>query len=259
MNVLGQDQLSEEDGARKTLAHVLPIVTFLWLMALVPLLELLGFVVENDEMFPWYRHAPEQWIYPLQVIVCLLLIKQYWRSYDFTPFRGMIIAALMGVIGILAWILPGYLFNKMNMDEGWWKFFGFTAREGGFNPGQLVSPDTSTYWLLVTLRFLRMVIVVAIIEEVFWRGFLMRYFLDKDGDYWQQPFGKFSYKTYCLITFLFIVVHSPADYFGAFIYGSIAYWVAVHAKSLAAGIFMHSVANLLLGCYVMFTGEYGYW
>ena len=42
MNVLGQDQLSEEDGARKTLAHVLPIVTFLGLMALVPLLELLG-------------------------------------------------------------------------------------------------------------------------------------------------------------------------------------------------------------------------
>ena len=90
----------------------------------------------------------------------------------------MLFAAMMGLIGILAWILPGYLFSKMNMDEGWWKFFGFTAREGGFDPAQLVSVDSSMYWLLVALRFLRMVIVVAIIEEVFWRGFLMRYLLE---------------------------------------------------------------------------------
>jgi hypothetical protein len=259
MNVLGQNQLSEEDGARKTLAHVLPIVTFLGLMALVPLLEILGFVVENDEMFPWYRHAPEQWLYPVQVIVCLCLIKKYWKRYDFVPLRGMIFATLMGAVGILVWIMPGYLFSEMNMEEGWWKFFGFTVREGGFDPAQLVSADTFMYWLLVVLRFVRMVVVVAIIEEVFWRGFLMRYFLDKDGNYWQQPFGKFSLKTYVLITILFMVVHSPADYFGAFIYGSIAYWVAVRTKSLAACVLMHSVANFLLGCYVMSTGEYGYW
>ena len=259
MNVLGQGQLSEEDGARKTLAHVLPIVTFLGLMALVPLLEILGFVVENDEMFPWYRHAPEQWLYPVQVIVCLCLIKKYWKRYDFVPLRGMIFATLMGAVGILVWIMPGYLFSEMNMEEGWWKFFGFTVREGGFDPAQLAGADTFMYWLLVVLRFVRMVVVVAIIEEVFWRGFLMRYFLDKDGNYWQQPFGKFSLKTYALITFLFMIVHSPADYFGAFIYGSIAYWVAVRTKSLAACILMHSVANFLLGCYVMSTGKYGYW
>ncbi len=259
MNVLGQDQLSEEDGARKTLAHVLPIVTFLGLMALVPLLEILGFVVENDEMFPWYRHAPEQWLYPVQVIVCLCLIKKYWKRYDFVPLRGMIFATLMGAVGILVWIMPGYLFSEMNMEEGWWKFFGFTVREGGFDPAQLAGADTFMYWLLVVLRFVRMVVVVAIIEEVFWRGFLMRYFLDKDGNYWQQPFGKFSLKTYALITILFMVVHSSADYFGAFIYGSIAYWVAVRTKSLAACVLMHSVANFLLGCYVMSTGEYGYW
>ena len=202
MNVLGQGCLTEEEGAKKTLAHVLPLAIFLGLMALVPLLEFLGFVVENDEMFPWYRHAPEQWLYPLQVVVCLILIKRYWRSYDFAPLRGMLFAVMMGLLGILAWILPGYLFSKMNMDEGWWKFFGFTAREGGFDPSQLVSADSSMYWLLVALRFLRMVIVVAIIEEVFWRGFLMRYLLDKDGDYWRQPFGKFSFKTYLCITFL---------------------------------------------------------
>ena len=259
MNVLGQDQLSEEDGARKTLAHVLPIVTFLGLMALVPLLEIFGFVVENDEMFPWYRHAPEQWLYPVQVIVCLFLIKKYWKKYDFAPLRGMIFAALMGVVGILVWIMPGYLFAEMDMDEGWWNFFGFTAREGGFDPTQLAGADTFMYWLIVVLRFVRMVVIVAIIEEVFWRGFLMRYFLDKDGNYWEQSFGKFSLKTYALITILFMVVHSPADYFGAFIYGSIAYWVAVRTKSLAACVLMHSVANFLLGCYVMATGEYGYW
>ena len=104
-----------------------------------------------------------------------------------------------------------------------------------------------------------MVLVVSIIEEVFWRGFLMRYILDRDGNYWNQPFGKFSLRSYIIVTLLFMFIHAPSDYVGAFIYGSITYYVAVKTKSLFACIVMHAAANLLLGCYVLKTGNFGYW
>ena len=87
-------------------------------------------------------------------------------------------------------------------------------------------------------RFVRMVVVVAFVEEIFWRGFLMRYLLDKDGDYWEQPFGKFSWLSFLVVTLLFMFAHSPSDYLGALVYGSLAYALAVKTKSLAACIFL---------------------
>ena len=87
----------------------------------------------------------------------------------------------------------------------------------------------------------------------------MRYILDKDGNYWNQPFGKFSIKSYLIVTILFVLIHAPSDYFGASMYGTITYLVAVKTKNLTACIIMHALANLLLGCYVLITGNFGYW
>ena len=42
-------------------------------------------------------------------------------------------------------------------------------------------------------------------------------------------------------------------------YGTITYLVAVKTKNLTACIIMHALANLLLGCYVLITGNFGYW
>ena len=53
--------------------------------------------------------------------------------------------------------------------------------------------------------------------------------------------------------------HSPSDYLGALVYGTLTYTLAVLTKSLTACILMHAVANLVLGIYVMITGQIGYW
>ena len=136
---------------------------------------------------------------------------------------------------------------------------GFTSRGEGFDPADAGGRDSVYYWLSVGMRFIRMVVVVALIEEIFWRGFLMRYLLDKDGDYWEQPFGKFSWLSYLVVTLLFMFAHAPSDYLGALVYGTLTYALAVITKSLAACILMHAVANLVLGIYVMITGQIGYW
>ena len=251
--------LSESQARAKTVAHVAPLFVFLGVMLAMPVLEGTGFYIDNNDVYPWFRHAPEQWLYPLQTIICLGLLAFFWKRYDFKPVRGLGLAVAMGLVGIAVWIVPGHIFMTSGMEEGWWKSLGFTARREGFDPNDVGGPETAWYWLSVGMRFVRMVVVVALVEEIFWRGFLMRFLLDKDGDFWEQPFGKFSWLSFAVVTLLFMFAHAPSDYFGALVYGSLTYWVAVRTKSLAACVVMHAVANLVLGIYVMATGYWGYW
>jgi CAAX prenyl protease-like protein len=259
MSGVGQERFSERQAATKTRAHVIPLFVFLGVLLLMPLLEVVGFYVDNEDLYPWYRHAPEQWLYPVQTIIGILLLCLYRRNYDFGPVRGLGLAVACGLLGITFWLLPGHIFRESGMEEGWWKILGFTSRSEGFDPSDVGGSDSVFYWLSVGMRFVRMVVVVALVEEVFWRGFLMRYLLDKDGDYWEQPFGKFSWMSFLVVTLLFMFAHAPSDYLGALVYGSFAYTLAVTTKSLAACILMHAVANLVLGIYVMITGQLGYW
>ncbi len=253
------ESLSERQASLKTLAHVIPLFVFLAVLLLLPLLEAVGFYVDNEDLYPWYRHAPEQWLYPVQATIAIVLLFFYRRYYDFGPVRGLGLAVAAGLLGITLWVLPGHIFSVAEMEEGWWKILGFTSRGEGFDPSDAGDRGSAYYWLSVGMRFVRMVVVVAFVEEIFWRGFLMRYLLDKDGDYWEQPFGKFSWLSFLVVTLLFMFAHSPSDYFGALVYGSLTYALAVTTKSLAACILMHAVANLALGIYVMVTGQLGYW
>jgi CAAX prenyl protease-like protein len=111
----------------------------------------------------------------------------------------------------------------------------------------------------VLLRFLRAVVVVAFVEEIFWRGFIMRFVHDWEGDYWRQPFGRASWKSWFIVTGLFMAAHAPVDYAGAFVYGSLTWLLCVWSRNLGACVVMHAVANLLMGLYIMQTGKYGLW
>ena len=74
-----------------------------------------------------------------------------------------------------------------------------------------------------------------------------------------MPFGKFTQLSFGGTVLLFMLAHAPADYFGAVIYGSLACWCAIRTKSLAACVWMHALANLILGVYIMQTKNWGLW
>ena len=56
-----------------------------------------------------------------------------------------------------------------------------------------------------------------------------------------------------------VLVHQPADYAAALVWGLLLYGLAVRTKSLTACIFAHGVANLVLGIYVLYSGHRGFW
>lgn len=242
-----------------TRAHVVPFVVF---MAFLIALQLVGGLIEwKHPDAPWWRRDPAQFVYPIQTFVTLGLLVHYWRCFRFDwSWKWSIAGMVFGAVGIGLWLLPTALYDYWGLTgktEGLLKWLGIADRQDGFNPGIFENP--AAYWSSLILRFFRAAVVVALVEEIFWRGFVMRFALDWEGDCWKQPFGKASWKSYVLVTGLFIAAHAPVDYAGAFAYGSLTYLLCIWSKNLGACVIMHATANFLMGLYIMRTGNYGLW
>ncbi len=239
-----------------SLAHILPLAVFILLNA-VP-----GLMAVDNEVLPWWRRAPEHWVYPLQTILVGGMLWAFRRHYTFRPLRGFGLGTVLGILGIAAWLIPGLIYQKL-LASGitpaeWLEWLGIAPRLEGFNP-DIFKDQPAAYGTAIILRLVRMTVVVAFAEEIFWRGFLMRY-VQADGRGFQKiAFGRHDWRAYGIVTGCFMLAHQPVDWLGALIFGSMMYWLAVRTKSLAACVLMHAVANLLLGIYVLQTKQWGFW
>lgn len=238
------------------IAHVAPLMAFMLLTSLAPFLA-----VENS-LLPWWRHAPEHWIYPLQTVVCGVLLALFWENYGFRPRQGFLLATLLGLAGIVVWILPGWLYanfdGRASPEQPWLAWLGYSPRNDGFDPTIF---EKSPFWhaAVVCFRFVRLVIVVPLVEEIFWRGFLMRYVIAGHRPFTSVPFGRHHWRSFSITTLAFMLIHAKEDWLGALIFGSLMYFLCIRSKSLGACVWMHAVANLLLGIYVLITRQWGFW
>ncbi|MBK8094000.1 MAG: CAAX prenyl protease-related protein [Verrucomicrobiaceae bacterium] len=237
-------------------AHIVPLALFMLLGMTTGL-----FQIKNSEL-PWYVRQPELWLYPAQTLICGALLLYYRRHYTLVPWRGLGLALVFAVVGIAAWVLPAWLREALvaagHAPQDWWEWLGMKERLEGFDP-TIVRDSGAGYACTVLMRFARMTLVVPFVEELFWRGFLMRYLVDPDRDFEKIPFGTHRWRVFWIVTALVVVAHQPADYIGAFIWAALMYALAVRTRSLGACVVMHAAGNLLLGLYVMKTAQWGFW
>ena len=229
------DSTTDQTGRNKLLAYVLPMALFVVSLALVSPLKKIG--------GPFWLAAPEYWLYPLQTFCCAGLLAWFWRQYEFQRLARVFFTVAVAVFVFVLWISPQ-------------AFFGFAPRAEGFNPDVLAA-NPAAYWATVLLRFLRLAVVVPLVEEIFWRGFLLRYFINENFD--RIPFGAFSWLSFAAVTAGFTFVHSPADWPAAAVTGALYNFVAYRTKSLSSCVLAHAVTNLLLGVWIMNTKEWGFW
>ncbi len=239
-------------------AHTVPLIVFVLFTSLPG-----WFRIENAEL-PWYRQGPEHWIYPVQTLVCLGLLLFWRHHYVIRPWRGLGLAILLGVAGIAVWIAPGYIHflyrGQMTAWPGWWEWLGWSDRYEGFDPGLLMDHPAGQV-ASVMMRLVRMVFIVPFVEELFWRGFLMRYVVaEKRGIDWRLiPFGTHHWMSFWVTTLGVTLIHHTADWPAAFVWGALMYWLAVRTRSLGSCLVMHAVGNLILGIYVLQTQQWGFW
>ncbi len=217
------------------IAYVAPMILFIALLALNSSLK--------GHANSFWLSSPEYWIYPLQTLACGLLLIAFWSRYRLQAPSGLLFALAIGIFVFVLWIAP----------QSW---LGFVARNEGFNP-DLFSSKPALYFLTVTLRFLRLVVVVPLVEEIFWRGFLLRYLMNEDFD--QVPLGAFSWLSFWVVVAAFTFSHGKADWPAAFLTGILYNLIIYRTKSLSACVLAHATTNLLLGIWIMQTRQWGFW
>ncbi|MGJ8697283.1 MAG: CAAX prenyl protease-related protein [Verrucomicrobiaceae bacterium] len=243
----------------RTLAHVVPFGVF---MVFLLISQFVGEAIlwEHDNA-PWYRHYPEQLFYPIQVLVTLVTLAFFWHHYELRWSNKVWIGVIAGFVGIAIWLLPTTLYDFYGMtgkpETFWQKLTGLAPRKDGFDPYVFESQAAQMFSLV--MRVFRAVVIVSLVEEIFWRGFLMRFLIDMDGDYWKVPFGKPAWISFIVVTLAFTIAHAPIDYLGAICYGALTYGVAVWTRSLLACVVMHGVANASLAAYALGYGKLGLW
>jgi CAAX prenyl protease-like protein len=220
---------------RKLVAYVLPMALFVGLLAANSGLKKIG--------GPFWLTSSEFWVFPVQAILCGTLVFFFRREYEFGKLRMPLFVCAVGIIIFILWISPQAFFDR-------------PPRLVGFDPS-VFSQQPSLYWLTVVFRFARLVIVVPLVEEIFWRGFLLRYLIEEK--FYEVPFGKFSALSFWAVSIAFALGHSMPDWIAAFITGMAYNAVAYRTKSLTSCVLVHAITNLLLGLWIMHTRQWGFW
>ncbi|MFN2540788.1 MAG: CAAX prenyl protease-related protein [Chthoniobacterales bacterium] len=221
---------------KKLTAHIVPFLAFAALL-------LLNSALRKIDNQLWLT-LPEYWTYPVQTFLCGALLISFRPAYDLGWPRKIGFAVLVAIVVFVIWISPQAI-------------LGFPRRTVGFNPFLLFNQSSPLYWIELILRFARLVVVVPFVEEIFWRGFLLRYLIDENFE--RIGIGAFSWFSFVVVTIGFALSHSPADWPVAVVAGGLYNIVAYRTKSLASCILAHAFTNLLLGCWIMQTKQWGFW
>jgi hypothetical protein len=220
---------------KKLVAFTLPMALFLTLLGLASALRKPG--------AGFWLAAPEYWIYPAQTLLCGVALAWFWREYHLAVPRKSRIAVAIGLVVFVIWIAPQ-------------QFFGSAPRRVGFDP-EIFGAPSAGYWVTVIFRFIRLVIVVPLVEEIFWRGFFLRYLINER--FATVAFGSFSWISFAVVTIAFGFSHSREDWIAALICGALYNVVAYRTRSLASCVVAHAVTNCLLGLWVMQSRQWGFW
>ncbi len=223
------------DRHRAPLARILPFALYIAFLAATPLIA---------EVLPG---LDSRWLYAVQVGTVLLALAWFHREYvelrivpTLAPTQWLG-AAAAGLAVFILWI---------SLDLPWMKLgAGGTA---GFDPRDAAG---AVIWPLALVRVLGAALVVPVMEELFWRSFLMRW-IDNPKFLAVMP-GAISLRALLLSSLVFGVEH---DLWLAGIVAGLAYgWLYMRSGNLWSPILAHGLTNLLLGLWVLHTGNWQFW
>lgn len=125
--------------------------------------------------------------------------------------------------------------------------------QSAFDPN--VAAGNLTVAGAIGIRLFGASIIVPIMEEVFWRSFVMRFLVNSKFD--RVPLGQFTWYSFGITAVAFGFEHHR--WLPGIIAGIVYAGVLYRTRNLASPIQAHATTNLLLGIYVLHTGQWQYW
>jgi CAAX prenyl protease-like protein len=218
-------------GLSPALALSLPFVIYMGFLALAPWLEAL---------------LPDaRWLYLVKVgsvAVALGLLapqfdelREHWRSTT----ADWLLALAVGVAVFVLWI---------NLDQPWASFGSPTGYDPRNGAGEIDYP-------MALIRLAGACLIVPIMEELFWRAFIMRWI--EQVEFRSLPPAAVGWRGLLISSVLFGIEH---NLWLAGILAGLAYGLLYQRSgNLRSPIIAHAVTNFLLGIWVIYTGKWQLW
>ncbi|MEO7744105.1 MAG: CAAX prenyl protease-related protein [Usitatibacter sp.] len=222
---------------------------------------------DSDTIFPWASRVA-----PFAVFIGFLAAQPYLdRVFDprwVVVTRGLAVAAVLALLwrnyvelhreqlraATSDWLLAvavgvGVFFFWIEFSAGWSTFGEAPA---GFVP---LHADGSVDALLVGLRLFGLALAVPVMEELFWRSFLMRRI--DSAEFLHFDPRRTSLLAIALSSALFALEHS--QWFAGLIAGAGYAWLYMRSRSLLIPIVSHATTNAILGTWILATGSWTFW
>src|SRR5215813_9347741 len=197
----------------------------------------------------WLPVSP-RFLYPLRVMVVGAVVvscARHWVSFRARHWAGSI---PIGIAVFVLWVTPDVLWPAY---RGHWLFDNFLAGSAQSS----VPHDVKESLVFVAFRVFGSVAVVPIVEELFWRGWLMRWLI-RPEDFQSVPLGTYTHSSFWITAILFAAEHG--SYWDVGLLAGIIYnsWM-VRTRRLADCIVAHAVTNGLLAAHVLYSAHWQYW
>jgi uncharacterized protein len=227
-------ELPEVPTARSSaLPWIAPFAVFMLWMALWPFVE-----------------VAQPWEEVLRLGVLALVLLTVSRKVVFSLRVTRFIPSVVIGLGVFVlWILP---------EEIWPGYRSHWLFQNAIT-GETVSSIPEA-WLsdpvMLAMRITRAALLVPLLEEIFWRGFLPRWVISNN---WERvPMGSYNTLAFVGTALLFASEHGP--YWDVGLMCGIVYnWYMWKTKSLGDLVLAHAVTNGALSAFVVVTRQYAFW
>lgn len=189
------------------------------------------------------------WTYVARTLVAGGLLILFWKRYTRIRWNYWWLGIIMGVLGLVQWIGMDSL-----LQHALPSVFALDPAKA-FNP-EVSIPNPAIRWTWICVRVLGASVVVPLMEELFWRDYLWRRLI-APADFRLAGVGEWDRIAFFVVAAAFATVHP--QWLTACGWGLMIGGLLVYTRSLGACIIMHAVTNLLLGMYVLWTGEWQWW
>jgi CAAX prenyl protease-like protein len=192
-------------------------------------------------------YLPVKW-FPIAYVVKAVVVTASLLAFR-TPLADIHAHARLVLSSVLIGLVVCGLWLFLDRHVPYPHFGSRTA----FDPTPLRG---SVWWIpFLAVRLYGLVVMVPIMEEIFWRSFLLRYLTEPD--FRRLPVGTFSASALGVMVAASALSH-PEWLVAALASLVYAFWLR-RTGSLFGAIVAHATTNAALGAYVLATGAWQYW
>lgn len=199
------------------------------------------------------------WVYPIKTIAVAMALWVFRKQYDelrtpmirrssvpvadhskttttSEPFvlQSWILAVVIGLGAIAIWIAIDPFYPKLSESQPF---------------------DPTGQWMFIGFRLVGAIVVVPLMEELFWRAFLIRWLVNPD--FKRVPVGTFTWLSFAVTVGLFGLEHN--EWLAGLICGALYNWLYYKRKDVFACIVAHAVSNAALAAWVLSRGDWKFW